>query len=548
MDCVICLEALNIGDKLKLECCHEFHRDCLRKMRDVFCPLCKANAGDYLKKNGITIKRQESIFSYSYQTNDETGINALIRDRQFDPLFVQNIMSLDIIFNETRLTRALSLFNELNKYNLIIRYDSARSTDYIMDTNRALSLNRTVESAREMHWFYTHTDYPSIYDRLCNTYHYMRDRHAISEYAKMQVLKHYLLHINKFREAAPDTRDIRSTIDHIRTEQKQRKIITKWKGNLQVNVRNMITAPILPIADRLIDNRVNKFATMYAKNNCDTYITKDLGMIDELLAKETENYPTVGTLIIDKIKMHLKQHMRKYVKDNDEIYNISDDEYNSFSEYCRTYIDDHVNKLIAKKYNSKTLDKYLHIEPEEWNITDKYDKTRSYVRNYIKKHINDYSISYIIDTITTHDYEISASKYVKERIDANIEETIKICKEAIVYRIVSHHLPNLSKIPLDDKILYIKNKMNYLTPYTEQIIIAIFTYYLNKKADEIENEENVNYLQNNKNIFDAVRGVLKRNFYFSKKFNICMHTSAMKCPNMACASCCSGCPRHKYKN
>jgi hypothetical protein len=85
-----------------------------------------------------------------------------------------NTGDLHILIEHRR--RAL-LETELNKYNLPIRGDSATCMDFIRHGPGAGGIERVVTIVREMHFYYTFTDYSNIYrGKLNNAYRYNKGR------------------------------------------------------------------------------------------------------------------------------------------------------------------------------------------------------------------------------------------------------------------------------------------------------------------------------------------------------------------------------------
>lgn len=61
-NCSVCLDNIKENDKIILECNHVFHKDCIKKLNNFICPLCRSN---------INIKK---IFNINYKICDQNPL------------------------------------------------------------------------------------------------------------------------------------------------------------------------------------------------------------------------------------------------------------------------------------------------------------------------------------------------------------------------------------------------------------------------------------------------------------------------------------------
>lgn len=160
MDCRICLENIENDDfYLQLTCGHSFHYDCINKMQNNLCPLCRKDNTELLEDNGIVREQisdddsdndsdsdndnyddsdsydDSSVFSsdidYEFLEECLNSINNFVIGENYDEDFIDNIKNLNIVFNEHSLERARNLYDALQEYGLKIREDSIKCIDFI---------------------------------------------------------------------------------------------------------------------------------------------------------------------------------------------------------------------------------------------------------------------------------------------------------------------------------------------------------------------------------------------------------------------------------
>lgn len=74
MNCRICLEDITENELyLNLTCNHKFHYDCISKMQNNLCPLCRKDNEEFLIDNGIEILNEENTID---DTTDDTPENS----------------------------------------------------------------------------------------------------------------------------------------------------------------------------------------------------------------------------------------------------------------------------------------------------------------------------------------------------------------------------------------------------------------------------------------------------------------------------------------
>src|SRR5207244_3703737 len=94
----------------------------------------------------------------------ERAIDELVLGKNYPQDFITTLKLFEIMFFSASLMRAKNLYDELRKYGLQLKHTSKRCRDYIIGNNNAVSLQKTVDTMREMNWFFHHTDYPSRMD------------------------------------------------------------------------------------------------------------------------------------------------------------------------------------------------------------------------------------------------------------------------------------------------------------------------------------------------------------------------------------------------
>ena len=176
IDCRICLDDIEDNNLyLQLTCNHFFHYECLSKMHNNLCPLCKKDNTELFQELGIFIgdpneSEDESEYSddsddsndsmYEYMVLCDTTIDQLTYGLNLDDTFIDTINKLYVYFeNVDMIHRAKTLYDRLQMYGLTIRSDSVICTNFIK--NNSGTLEQTVDTMVEMDWFCNHTDYLS---------------------------------------------------------------------------------------------------------------------------------------------------------------------------------------------------------------------------------------------------------------------------------------------------------------------------------------------------------------------------------------------------
>jgi hypothetical protein len=130
--CSICLEdIINISDKLTLSCEHFYHKDCINKYMNTFCPLCKTSliksniyyvntTNDYNFKNIVllTNKLNEKLLSYFNLTERILFLQLLNKNVVLSGSFI-----LSIILNEFYDSQDLDIFiDNYSDYKILKKF------------------------------------------------------------------------------------------------------------------------------------------------------------------------------------------------------------------------------------------------------------------------------------------------------------------------------------------------------------------------------------------------------------------------------------------
>lgn len=245
MDCRICLENIVENELyLQLTCNHTFHYECINKMQNNLCPLCRKDNTEFFLDNGIVIKKEDEYsnnsddvdedyrhyhyynrYDHHYDNYDDDDyydesdyeqeykdkIDELVVNKNYNLDFINNIKSLKIFFNDDMLIRAKNLYDKLQQYNLKIRSDSVKCINYIKNNSND-TLDDVCDIMIEMNWFCNHTNYSSVMSSTRNKY---SDRFEQSKKAKETIIKDFIINANKYDVKPPNINSINIMIEKI---------------------------------------------------------------------------------------------------------------------------------------------------------------------------------------------------------------------------------------------------------------------------------------------------------------------------------------------
>lgn len=575
MECRICLEDIEESELyLNLECNHTFHYECLEKMTNNLCPLCRKDNKDLFVNNGIEIENENDEIASSiayddldddYEWNNdyrysarrrnhemqcERTIDALTRGSNYGSSFISCIKNLDILFDTNMLARANKLYGELEKHNLTIRSDSTRCIDYIKDVRNALALNEVVNSMLEMEWFFKYTDYSG---RMAN--YNSRDKFERSRYAKDYVIKDYVKTPEKYSVAPPNVPQINKIVTKYESFYRTENIIRKWDGNLSVDLYTLVKKEDLGDEhNNLVRSYLWKYAEEYAAKNYKLFMECNMEKkIAELLEKEIKFYLEIKNVVKTPLYNKMKEHMDEYCKKLN--YRYDSNWYQSYNDYCCGIIEKYVNVEIAKKYKKPKVIKFMSIENDEWKshmrgcslfkdaLCDYIDQM---ISNNMEEYIKSNSMYYKEDIKSTE------TEYVKEKLENILDDYVIRNKKYCIEKIFRSNIAKIKKMKLEEKVdFFIKS--NKCTPdELKNITIEIFDWCLINIAEDIENENHLNFLCKIDlcKLHKELTCRLRKRPYFSKVLPQikCPHMPSPYCSNNACRHCCdSKCTHHGNK-
>lgn len=73
-DCSICLENIHLSQLYKTECCHCFHKDCIKKWNKMSCPVCRRCIKEELLYNIDFTSFLNLLFDLRSSTTNESRI------------------------------------------------------------------------------------------------------------------------------------------------------------------------------------------------------------------------------------------------------------------------------------------------------------------------------------------------------------------------------------------------------------------------------------------------------------------------------------------
>lgn len=366
MECSICLDIMNPTTTIILNCKHEFHIECLKKLIRHVCPLCKRSITRQMKKYKIQPNEDyydsnsDNYTTSSENSNEDENLKLITEFSQnySGEDFIKNINELNISLNEETIKRTCKLFYELQKYDLKIS-NSEMCKKYIIGLTN--NINNVINYEREMHWFCNFTEYYNICNYLKNIIN-QNYKHKIEIVAKKCIIKDYVLtHIdNNLIEHPPDTPEMNKLIYRELIIKKDIENIKEWNGNLKIKISYLRTNK------HLINKYLSQFSDEYVNNNYLFFIQNDFCFIKTNLKKEIKNYSQLENIIRCKLKKKLFEYISIYVKNNIKEYKKNHAFFNNFGYHLKNIIQENILKYIKKTFTYYRIKKFINIKKDEW--------------------------------------------------------------------------------------------------------------------------------------------------------------------------------------
>jgi hypothetical protein len=483
-------------------------------------------------------------------------IDALIIEHEIacDSSFILCVKELGILFTGQMLNRAYALHQELQKYDLVIRKDSVRCIDYIKGHPNALSLLQVVDSVREMHWFFNHTDYsrrlsrPEFFDA--------RDNYELSKLVKESILKEYITSPENFQVAPPQTNFIVSSIKKINEMNKGFDVIRNWNGNIDVNVYTELNGLFLTKQYKsLIKELLTKTIDSYARGNYQKFLECDIDIeIQTIFKKELEIYPELKIICLNAISKYIDIFLEQYCQELD--YRKDADWYKNYNTHCKYIIHALVSHKIAKSYNkSKVISQFLSVEKDYWKS---HMRGCDIFKNVLCDHIEFIADEYVKDLVKNSGMyyiediqNVGLTRYLTDKLKKYFAEyRIKNISNCI-QEIFTKNLDKVKTLTFEEKVnLFVKDTV-YSKPVINKIKLEILKWCSQNILSSIGNQDHLNYL-NKINFCNRDTHILRKYLRNSKFFidNLpqikCTHVPSPSCDNYCCKRCCNcGCKYHK---
>lgn len=574
-NCRICFEDINNNENyLELTCKHVFHYECLKKMINTLCPLCKKDNKQLFICNEIYVEDNVSEDSSDDYINDDysdseyeyhmererqrqerkENIDKILLDNSltFPDEFICNINNLYIIFSLCKINRAYLLYNRLQEHNLKIRDDSELCKNYI-DNNDG-NIDDVVDMMIEMNWFCKYTNYNNYY-RNIDTY----DRIKKSFEAKNMVIEKYIKEPHKFQIEPPNTKTINLLMNKNRKLLDINNIIKKWNGNANKNIYEILKqnnyGSFIGQFKSKIDSYLNVFAKKYSEKNYEKYIINEnyKNSLSVDIGNEIQTiYPQLNEKIICNLHKNFDKFINKTYKNFDFRYNKNYNE--NYNPYCREKILIIMNNYICEKYlNSKIL-KFLKYEKEKWH---KHIRGTLNFRNAVVKIIEDNIEDYLYNYVYNNEiYKIDMNNDLLNKLNI-AESNISMVRNCIQYVINSHTNMYIEKVYR--KYCSEKNgiNFNYISTFIKgefdiddyTIKTQLLMILLNEKNNIIECMDCIDFIENNF-IDNKLKKLIKTNKYLCEKVTFavakCDHFPSPYCKNNCCKNCCDGCEYHTF--